>query len=166
MGSTEESIKTVIEALFVGFERETVEENREVFEKLKKLYEENPKRFFDLIEMGYDNFNTLVDAVVDLPDQSNKYILQYITNGLYEHFHKTRIQKLEGSSCCADKSGFITRMTLKALKEGKNFSLFNDYRNVDRIKENKEEQAYWSPKTISDTDEAMKLFWNWYGLKD
>lgn len=165
MESTKESIKTVIDALFVSFEKETIEENSEIFEKLKKMYEENPKRFFNLVEMGFNNFNILIDTVIDVSDQKNKYILQFITNGLYEHFHETRIQKLEGSACCADKSGFINRMTLKALKEGKNFSLYNDYRNVEQIKENKEEQAYWSPRTVSDTDEAMKLFWNWYELR-
>ena len=166
MGTTEESIKTVIEALFVGFERETIEGNRDAYEKLKTLYNEKQDRFFDLIEMGFYDFNTLVDAVIDVSDQKNKYILQFINNGIYEHFHKTRIKKLEGSACCADKSSFIKRMTLKALKEGENQSLYDDYTQTNRIKEDKERQAYWSPKTVKDTDEAMELFWNWYQLKE
>lgn len=166
MRTTEESIKTVIEALFVGFERETIEGNRDAYEKLKTLYNEKQDRFFDLIEMGFDDFNTLVDAVIDVSDQKNKYILQFINNGIYEHFHKTRIEKLEGSACCADKSSFIKRMTLKALKEGENQSLYDDYTQTNRIKEDKERQAYWSPQTVKDTDEAMELFWNWYQLKE
>lgn len=169
MKTTQESIKTVIEALFIGFAEETVEENREAYEKLKALYDENQSRFFDVIEMGYNDFNTLIDKVVNIPEQKNKYIMQFIINGTYEHFHKTRIEKLEGSACCADKSRFIKSMTIKALKALKaleNLSLFDDYTNVDRIKENKERQAYWSPTSIKDTNEAMDLFWNWYQLKD
>lgn len=165
MKTTEDSIKTVIEALFLGLSSETLEENREAFEKLKSLHDENTSGFLDLIEMGYYDFNTLLEAVINIPDQKNKYILQFILNGAYEHFHKTRIEKLEGMACCADKSGFIKRMTIKALKERTNLSLFADYTNVDRIKEDKERQAYWSPKTIKDTDEAMELFWNWYQLR-
>lgn len=163
---TKASIQTVIEALLVGLEKETLDENLEVYEKLKTLYNENQKQFFDWVEIGYDDFDTLVASVIDLPDQKNKYILQFVTNGTYEHFHRTRIEKLEGSSCCADKSSFIKEMTLKALKEGKNLSLYNDYRNVDSIKEEKERQAYWSPKSVSDTDQAMELFWKWYQLSD
>lgn len=166
MKTTEESIKTVIEALFIGFSKETVEENQEAYEKLKELYGNKRSRFFDVIEMAYDDFNTLIDAVVNIPEQKNKYILQFIINGTYEHFHKTRIEKLEGSACCADKSGFVKRMTIKALKEGKNLSLYDDYTDIDRIKEDKERQAYWSPTSIKDTDEAMELFWNWYQLKE
>jgi hypothetical protein len=164
--TTEDQIKTVIDAVLSGFEQGTIQGNHEALIKLKKLHDQNPELFLDNVEMALHNFNTLVHAVIETKDQKNEYILQFITNGLYEHFHRIRIEKLEGFACCADKSSFIKSMTLKAVKENQNFSLFNDYSHVERITENKDSQAYWSPKTIQDTDEAIKLFWNWYNLKD
>lgn len=164
MKTTEDSIKTVIDALFSGLSKETLEDNREVYEKLKVIYSENPNMFLDVIEMGYHDFNSVLDAVFEIPEQDNKYILEYIINGTYEHFHRTRIEKLEGSACCADKSSFIKSLTLKALKQGTNISLYADYTNIDQIKEDKERQAYWSPISVKDTDEAMDLFWKWWQL--
>jgi hypothetical protein len=57
-------------------------------------------------------------------------------------------------------------MTLKALRTKTNISLYDDYTECEQIKEDKERQAYWSPKTIPDTDTAMKIFWDWYLLRE
>ena len=56
-------------------------------------------------------------------------------------------------------------MTLRALKENKNLSLYDDYTKCEEIKKDKERQAYWSPRTIKDTDTAIKKFWDWYLLR-
>lgn len=157
-----EQIKEVIQTIVTSFEEETIQNNQESYDILEELYRTRPNDFLDVVRSAYQDFNILTEQVVNLPQTGKESILQYIVSGLYEHYHETRIEKLEGSSCCADKSSFVVRKTLQALKTGQNQSLFADYTKVDHIKEDKERQAYWSPTTVKDTDEAIDLFWKWY----
>jgi hypothetical protein len=159
----EEGIKTVIESMMSGFEAEKRQTHAETIEKLKELRQE--KNFMDMIEFAQDDFMTCLEFAFDIPPQKNKFILRHILSGLYEHFINTLMRKTEGSACSTDKSRFITRSTLKALEENNNLSLYNDYSQCEQITEDKEQQAYWSPKTIPDTNTAMKLFWDWYLLR-
>lgn len=159
-----EDLATIMEVLVGSYEEEVIGEHKEHYEKLKGIYEENPKRFFRILEMTQNRLDLLVSQIVDIPRQKNMYILEFVTNGLYKHFFETLMKKTEGSTYCADKSNFITNTTLKALKEKKNFSLYEDYSNYNFPKD-KDKQAYWSPRTIKDTDEAMALFWSWYLLE-
>jgi hypothetical protein len=165
MNKFEEDFKTLLDAMVDGFTQEAVEKNKESVIKIQQAYESNPNRFFDALESAQLHFNTIVSQVVNIPKQKNAYIIGHIISGLYEHFINKLMCMREGSGCSTDKSKFITRSTLKALRENQNLSLFNDYSQCEQIKEDKEKQAYWSPKTIKDTDEAMKLFWDWYLLK-
>lgn len=159
-----DSIKTILHSLAGSLAKETAEENKEVFDKLKTAYVENPRFFMMDIEIASHQFNNLISQVIDAPKQKNINIVPYVINGLFEHFHKSRITKLEGMSCSADKSGFIKDKTIEALKSNQNLSLYDDYKNADKIINGKDRQAYWSPTTVKDTDEAMKLFWDWYLL--
>ena len=161
-----EQLETVINALSQSVTNENFEKNKDIFNTLKVIHDENPRQFLSVLEIANHKFDMLLDGVFDIPKQKNQYIIRFIANGLYEHFHESRIQNLEGRACCADKSGFIRDMTLKALKVSQNLSLYADYTNVERIKEDKERQAYWSPKSVKDTDEAIQLFWDWYRLRD
>jgi hypothetical protein len=161
----EDKLKTVIQCLSQSITCDVLDNHRETIEKLRALHDENPYRFLELLEHARFEIDTIIENVFQIPEQKNKYIIKFIANGLYEHFHETRIQKLEGSPCCADKSSFVRDMTLKALKSSQNLSLFADYTNVKEITEHKERRAYWSPVSLKDTDEAMQLFWDWYGLK-
>lgn len=163
MSKFEDDIKTLINVLSESIESETLEKNRETIDKLRELSKD--KMFFNKIEYAQHQFSRVVAGVIGVPKQKNMYIVEHIVSGLYEHFHRTLIEKTEGSGCCADKSRFIKNMTLKALKENTNLSLYEDYTKCDQIKEDKEQQAYWSPKTITDTDTAMKMFWDWYLLR-
>ncbi|WP_313803296.1 hypothetical protein [Cytobacillus sp.] len=160
------TLKDVMEALVSGFDKKTIEENQEIYIKLKAMYEKEPNYFIDVIESAYHDFNTLIENVIDIPPSDEQYILEHIITGLYKHFHTQRIEKLEGSVCCYDKSSYIEKMTLKALRTQQNISLFADYKDIERIKENKERQAYWSPTTVKDTDEAINLFWKWYQISE
>ncbi|MGG3800437.1 hypothetical protein [Metabacillus fastidiosus] len=164
--SFENALKDVMEALGSSFDNKTLENNQAAYKKLQEIYKEHPEHFLNVIESAYHDFNTLVEKVINIPPSEDQYIIEHIISGLYKHFHTQRIEKLEGSTCCYDKSSYIEGMTLKSLKTKRNLSLYADYQNVERIKENKERQAYWSPKSVKDTDEAMRLFWDWYQLQD
>lgn len=157
-----ENIKEAIVLLASGFEEETIQDNQEVFMKLQRLYKNDSGRFLDVIQYAQLDFKTLVENAMGIPDSDKKYIIEHIISGLYEHFHETRIEKLEGTSCCADKSRFIEGMTLKAIKENKNLSLYDDYSKIEHMKDKQKGRAYWSPTSIKDTDEAIELFWKWY----
>jgi hypothetical protein len=163
---TKQSIRVLLEALSNSIDQKNLTENKDLFESLKKLHDKNVYGFLDLLEIANTDFEGLIEQVFSIPPQKNRHIIIFIANGLYEHFHETRIKKLEGFPFSADKSRFVKKTTLKALKEKKNLSLFADYTQIKRIKVNQQKQAFWSPKTIKDTDEAMELFWNWYQLND
>lgn len=160
--SFKDNLKDLIIALSNGFDTSTIKENKKAFMIMKEAYDRNPNEFMDLVEMVQYDFDTLVSAVINVPPQENDHLIKYIGNGLYEHFHNVRVKNLEGWVCSGDKSKYIKTMTLKALKTGQNLSLFADYKNVEQIKEDKENQAYWSPTSVKDTNEAIALFWNWY----
>jgi len=166
MSKFENDVKTIIEIIAEGVVKERlVEENADVVLKIKSIYEDDKKAFFRKVHSAQFELNQIIESVVNIPNQKNMYILEHITSGLYEHFYEKLMEKFEGSAFCTDKSKFITRQSLKALQENKNLSLYEDYMKYDQIKENKEEQAYWSPRAIKDTDEAMELFWDWYLLR-
>lgn len=163
----DKNLKNIIEVLSSGFDNETIQKNQEAFFKIKELYNNTDTNdFLDLIQFAYEDFNTLVENIMNVPSSDKKYILEHIISGLYKHFHTQRIEKIEGSVCCYDKSSYIELMTLKAIKTQKNISLYADYKNVEEIKENKERKAYWSPESVKDTNEAIELFLKWYHLID
>lgn len=162
----DEKLKTVITALSDSITNETLEKNHEVLLKLKNIYKFDESNFLDTVQHGLLKFDMLFEEIFEIPEQKNSYIIKFIANGLFEHFHQKRVRKLEGFACCADKSSYIARMTLRALKTRKNLSLYADYQHVEQITENKEQQAYWSPTSVKDTDEAIRLFWDWYNLND
>lgn len=165
MSKFKENLETVISVMADSFEKDIIDENQDAILKIKSVYDADEKRFFDTLESANFKMSTLVHQIINIPRQKNYYILEHVTSGLYEHFFKRLMELKEGSACCADKSRFITRMTLKALKENTDLALYADYSQCEQIKEDKERQAYWSPKTIKDTDMAMKLFWDWYLLR-
>lgn len=162
--SFSENIKDVIEMMASGFEGETLQDNQDVFVKLQAMYQADPHQFFDVIQFAQRDFKTLVEITMKVSESDKSHIAEHIISGLYEHFHETRIEKLEGISCSADKSGFIQGMTLRAIRENKNLSLYSDYSHIEHMKDKHKGRAYWSPTSIKDTDEAIDLFWKWYQL--
>lgn len=158
----EEAMGEMVKVMLDSFDAETVDNNAESYRKLQELYRSNPKDFADKIQYAYSEFGTLVEAAANIPETEHSVIYEYIISGLYKHYHTRRIEKLEGSACSYDKSSFVESMTLKAIQTGENLSLYMDYTNVEQITEDKERQAYWSPTTVKDTDDAVELFWNWY----
>jgi len=89
-----------------------------------------------------------------------------IMNSVFRDF----ISSTEGSSCCADKSGFITRRIKRAIKERKNLPLietYQEYKNnggdlggINESNTDLNQICYWCPKNIKDTDSAIDLYFN------
>ena len=164
MSKTEDGIKTVITSLFELFEKETIENNQDAFVKLSELYKKDAE-FWHYLERANSTLGTIISMITDVPNQKYGGTMSHIASGVYQHFIRTLIEKREGGACSADKERFIVRSTIKALRENKNLSLYDDYVKHAQITEDKDKRAYWSPRTIKDTDQAMSLFWIWYQLK-
>lgn len=164
MNNFEKDIEIIINTILESATTELMNDNADTIKQLEPIV--NNKHFFDNLESAQYRFYTIVTEILNIPEQKNKYIIEHILSGLYEHFFYRLMQKTEGSACCADKARFIKSMTIKALKNNINLSLYEDYTEYEQIKEDKERQAYWSPITIKDTDTAMELFWHWYMIGD
>lgn len=160
----EKEMKVFLNGLADSMQKDTIIDNPEVFAGLEREYQERPGKFISSVQYAFADYLTLAENAMNLPSSEEAPILEHILTGLYRHFHETRIERLEGFRCCADKSGFVEGMTVRALKSKQNLSLFDDYQKTEQIKEHKEKQAFWSPKSIQDTDEAIRLFWDWYLL--
>ena len=166
MNEFEKTLSKLVETMSAESYKETNEKQSALINELKEIRTRLGGDFLSYLDISSHKFGEIIQAVYDIPLCHNDAIICYIANGSYKHFLSKYIEKMEGSPCCVDKAYFITRMTIKALQEQQNLSLFDDYQNAEQIKENKEKQAYWSPTCIKDTDEAMKLFWDWLNLKD
>ncbi|MFS0815471.1 hypothetical protein ABC382_00685 [Lysinibacillus sp. 1P01SD] len=166
MSKFDDIISEIANAMSIGMFEQTVEKEEYLINELKEVKKRVSADFLSFLDISADKFGNIVQAVYEIAPCHNDAIVRFIANGIYKEFHESRIKKIEGFSCCADKASFVTEMTLKALKDQTNISLFDDYRNAEQIEKDKERQAYWSPTSIKDTDEAIKIFLDWYGLKN
>lgn len=68
-------------------------------------------------------------------------------------------RKVEGFACSHDKSVYTVANILKALENNKTYSLseFYDIEKYPQMKQYEGEIAYWCPKTLSNTDEAIRV---------
>jgi hypothetical protein len=89
---------------------------------------------------------------------------------IFKTFFSNYIENTEGSSCCVDKAGYIASEMDKALVLDKNIKLRETYRqyqaaggNIGGIKE-LDNIAYWCPKSIEDTNEAIKIFYRYINM--
>lgn len=164
---TEEVMKDIISSLIMGVEKDFKESYATAIDHMITIYGKGDKKYIDSTNRLFADLMKICAAPFSVKDNNNKYLYQYIVNGQYKQFIKRYVVKYEGHSCCADKASYIEKMTRKALETGENQSLFATYEGNENIKkEDWGEKAYWSPKTIKDTDEAMKLFWDWLLLRD
>lgn len=167
MSNYKEDFKTIIDLLVNSFDKEVKDRNEENIDKLTTMYQESKNGYMNSVERAYNEFKKITTIPFELADTKNKYILEYILNGLFEHYFEKYMEKNEGRGASCDKARFVKLKTLKALETGENQSLYADYNGEKNIPQEKwNERAYWSPSTISDTDQAMKMFYNWYFLRE
>lgn len=169
----EKNIVGVIDALLKSAETEREEfinSNQDFINELQKIKQKQKSNysFIEYLDIFiFSKFNNLISATMSIPPSNkNTYIIRNIINGNYDHFFRRYIEDKEGSSCSVDKVRFIINKLIKSLIENKNLSLYATYEGCERIDKSEwNEQAYWSPETIKDTDEAFKLFNDWYYFK-
>lgn len=163
----EKALKDTLTFLAQSAETNIVSENQGAVAMLRQITREqgeNREDFLQNFRYVFFRLQALLPEALDVPKETpHKDILGYIASGLFYHFFRQYIEKIEGGCCCADKARFVVRKTIRAILTEKNLSLYAEYPDTD---ENKGQQAYWSPQTIQDTDMAIDMFWNWYFLRD
>ncbi len=173
MNNIEEQISGAITSLLQNIENEKwdfIHEKEELLDELFKLKQMCKSNFdyLSYLNLGimpkiYSIF-TIVTGIS--PSIYNTHMVTNIINSNCEHFFRQYIMQREDWSCYVDKARFIVNKMIESIIKGENLSLYVNYEGMERIDKSKwNEQAYWSPKTIRDTDGAFKLFNDWYDLK-
>lgn len=167
----ESTLENIILALANSFQEENREKNKELIAKLFLEFEQNEELYDSRIELAYLNFTDFASmpwrAKYAIKDKKNQCIIDYMYNGIFNHFVRKTIEQKEGNACSGDKESFIVSRVKKALVEGKNLSLYATYDGCEQIDKAKwSKQAYWSPKTFKTTNEVIETFWNWYNVKE
>lgn len=161
----EEKTENVISAVINRLVDVSCESYKKEISELKEMYKNDTYKLVEKIQDVYSELGMIFELALELPETEEKYIFEHIISGLYKQFHENRIEKIEGISCSYDKASFIEAMTIKSIKDGVHYSLYDDYSKVEHMKDKekyKNKRAFWSPESIKDTKEAMELFWNWY----
>ena len=166
-----ESIKSVISSLMNVFEQEAEDENAELINEFCKRFDENEELYMAEIQMTFLNLGNLAAKPwfekYYTKDNKNKFIIQYIYNGLLNHFVRKTIESKEDSPFVGDKEHFIMRQVQKAVMTGENQSLYATYEGCEKIsKERWNDRAYWSPTCFKDTDDVIESFWKWYNVEE
>lgn len=162
-------LQSLIMDLAFSFEKESNDKNRELIEELKTRYTENTHLYMSQVELASLQMPRIAAMPYmeshDLSESKNRGLVPYLFNGLFSHYIRKYIEKNEGTPCSGDKEHFIINKVFKAIEINENIDLYQTYDGCDRIpKEDWDKQAYWSPKTIKDTDTAIKMFYDWYNL--
>lgn len=106
---------------------------------------------------------------VELTDEQKISFFEVRTENFMKKFFSCYFDTIEGSCCSVDKAGFVCGAIQKTLETKKYISLQQTYReyqalggNLGGIGEDEEDDldeiAYWCPKTLETTKEAMALY--------
>lgn len=140
-----------------AFDKETIENNIEIFNKIKsefKSYRLDEKDFiFQKYEMFVMDYETVFKKAMEVPKNKKSWIYGFILTGEFKDFIRNSIDIYEGPCCGGDKESFIIGKCIKAIREDKNYSLHDEYDFGEGLK-----KGYWSPTIFKDTDEVFKLF--------
>lgn len=157
IGSLLVSLSTTLDNMSKKQYEDTINSLKESYANNEELYEIETQiarmRFDEYAALPFRESHQFAEK-----DNSKLAIITYMYNGLLEHYLTACIIKAEGSPCSADKVSFIISRIKKALISGENLSLYEEYGDDSR-------QAYWSPKSFKDTNEAIDRFFKWYKVE-
>lgn len=162
----------------------TEQEKQDFFKNLNKLFDSlsketelEVKALFEALPQEHQEFlrNKDNDYAIQREIQKWKDLTAYargiplttpftdvLVDGELYNFFTRYMSKHEGSGCSADKARFICKMISKSLIDNIEYPLFDNYVGHDRIPvERQHEQAYWSPRTIQNTEEAKRIYLDW-----
>lgn len=104
---------------------------------------------------------SIIELISILVNDSDTYSYHesLLTNNveMLETLFDNYFTKIEGHSCSHDKSAYVVNKMLRSLKTKENYQLQETYDIVKypQMKNHEGEIAYWCPKTVSDTAQAI-----------
>lgn len=110
------------------------------------------------IEHTTTNLNKLYLLSEDIPySWENECTIKHLLNGNLEHFFNNYFESMEGDAFSHDKSVHVINAIEQELKTNTEVPLYSEYDFGKGLVE-----AYWSPKTIQTSKEALHLFYEAY----
>jgi hypothetical protein len=75
-------------------------------------------------------------------------------------FYDKYFSKMEGTAFSHDKSQYVSGKIIQSIKDDVNYELQETYdiEKYPQMKEYEGQSAYWCPKTIKDTSDAINIF--------
>jgi|GEM_PF-3545402 len=121
-------------------------------------------------EIKKEDIEKVINALAkSIPKRNyNNFEYDFIdSTKIFKTFFSSYFSDIEGMACSVDKARYVANKIVKGLKEDKIIQLQQTYReyrdsgsSIGAIKE-LDKVAYWCPKTIKDTKEAMEIFSKW-----
>jgi len=118
------------------------------------------------IIVDFDNLKTVINSILSNISEEDK--IKYFgerMNNCIEDFFQNYFKLTEGNTCCADKAGFVVSKIRQTVKEKKYLSLKQTYQeykdaggDLGGIKDDLDRLAYWCPRNLETTREAMDLY--------
>lgn len=153
----EGKLKKCFLSLADAFDRETVENNVELFNKIKENFKNSKISesafIFQNFRMLGINHETIFKKAMDIPQNDKSWAYKYILNNELNKFVRNSIDIYEGPCCGGDKESFIIGKCIKAIRQDENYILHDEYDFGKGL-----EKAYWSPVIFKDTNEVFELF--------
>ena len=120
-------------------------------------------------EMNEENLKFVLDAILKNCEISDLDIYNDILENrisIFRHILENYFDKVEGRCCSGDKASYTARLVDKTLRDNKYYSLketYGEYQakggNIGGITQ-LDEIAYWCPKTLDTTEDALKIIFN------
>lgn len=119
-----------------------------------------------------EDIKNVIEALFSSMGEVNDYELfeKYSTDTkeIFTDFFSKLIAIKEGGACSVDKGSYIAGSLIRAFKDKQNKVIGETYQQykdrggdlggIDETNTDMGKLTYWSPKTIKDTDQALKLF--------
>ena len=156
-------LTSVFASLLNAHDLEIKGNNKGILKKLEELKGEmlNDRQYVTKMNSFFEEVEEVMGSTIVA---TNRWIAEKIATGEFESFLERYFTKFEGFTCSSDKAAFTCTRVMEAQKENKNMSLYENYTGIPSMAEYGEKQCYWSPKTIKDTDAAIKLYNEYYKL--
>ena len=120
-------------------------------------------------EINEENLKFVLDAILKNCEISDLDIYNDILENrisIFRHILENYFDKVEGRCCSGDKASYTARLVDKTLRDNKYYSLketYGEYQakggNIGGITQ-LDEIAYWCPKTLDTTEDALKIIFN------
>lgn len=165
----DKNIDNVINNLFASIKKDSIERGKDILGDIEldniKLISTKDDRW-----RFYNKLNDLITFLIKKEfGRNNKYesyIALELESKLLRHFFRNYFEKTEGFAFCSDKTAEVLEKLFIHFKTNtsQEFDQVYSGKTLEEFPDWAGRKPYWSPETIKNTNEALKLFKDWYFL--